>query len=663
MSNGWGRQERYGWPSAKPMWAISGLVVAAVSTVLTLTYQYERQWSFVERFFLRTYIQTGFAETLREQGYYVILTVVDQRGTRRLPLADEIVPVTLASGAAGMALTQKATNYGARKLEWYEGPYNNAYLHGMIRHWVYRDQTLWDFVKTGCYGGLGVLTLCLLAGLPRDRLRARLRRYGRRLRGPELTPASQFNQRNQSDGIGFVAEEPRALTARILKREPGLLHIPRRLESHHFLMIGDTGMGKSTLIRQLLLQVQQRGEAAIVYDPALEYTPEFYQPERGDYILNPFDARMPYWNPGEEVRHEGEALTVAASLYPDRPHKDLFFTRAPREVFAHLLTLHPTPEELARWMCHDEEIDRRVKGSEVASMIAHAAPAQREGVLSELKAVGKIFRLLPTVAEAKECWNTIEWSKRRTGWLFLTSTPETRESLLPLTSLWLDLLVLRLMSQRTAVPRPVWFVLDELSTLQRLPQLHTAITEIRKSGNPLVLGFQGRSQLEERYGRAAEAMLSQPATKIFLRTSEPEAAEWISRAIGEVEIERVRESRTRGQFPNERRSEADALDRQVERLVMASEIMGLPPMHGFLKSGNLVVPLSFPYVELPKRQPAFVEREIRKGQLPPAPPEARSPGSPPDEAHEHSLKPDTRTDIRASQSQDESANEQRPFFE
>lgn len=42
----------------------------------------------------------------------------------------------------------------------------------------------------------------------------------------------------------------------------------------------------------------------------------------------------------------------------------------------------------------------------------------------------------------------------------------------------------------------------------------------KKSQNPVVLGFQGRSQMEARYGEDAEAMLSQPATKIFLRTSE-----------------------------------------------------------------------------------------------------------------------------------------------
>ncbi len=39
--------------------------------------------------------------------------------------------------------------------------------------------------------------------------------------------------------------------------------------------MGDTGAGKSNAIRQILQQVQERGEAAIVYDPACEFVQEF----------------------------------------------------------------------------------------------------------------------------------------------------------------------------------------------------------------------------------------------------------------------------------------------------------------------------------------------------------------------------------------------------
>jgi hypothetical protein len=93
--------------------------------------------------------------------------------------------------------------------------------------------------------------------------------------------------------------------------------------------------------------------------------------------------------------NEPEALTLAASLFSDRHNEQGFFTRAPREIFAHLLTYRPTPQDLADWLSHDEEIDSRVRGTEMASVIAPTAPGQREEVMAELKMVGKALKLLP----------------------------------------------------------------------------------------------------------------------------------------------------------------------------------------------------------------------------------------------------------------------------
>jgi hypothetical protein len=154
--------------------------------------------------------------------------------------------------------------------------------------------------------------------------------------------------------------------------------------------------------------------------------------------------------------------------------------------------------------------------------------------------------------------------------------------------------------------KPVWFVIDELASLQRLPQLHTAITENRKSQNPVILGFQGRSQMQARYGEDAEAMLSQPATKIFLRTTEPRAAKWVSEAIGEIEIERLRETHYEGS----RAGRNFALDRQTEPLVLPSEVSGLDDLRGFLKYGNHVARFSFPFIALEEKSPGFDERAM-----------------------------------------------------
>ena len=376
--------------------------------------------------------------------------------------------------------------------------------------------------------------------------------------------------------------------------------------------MGDTGTGKSALIRQLLLQVQERGETAIVYDPALEYTPQFFDPDRGDAILNPLDRRTPFWTPADELRLDAEALTLAESLFPERPNENSFFSDAPRRIMAFLLTHRPDAAQIVAWLSDPRELDRLLAGTPYAVMIDPSAGPQRAGVLASLNMVADALQLLPAARATSQRWSATDWSTTRRGWLFFTSTPETRARLVPLTSLWLDTLVLRLMNQAQPTSRRTWFVIDELASLQRLPQLHTAMTEARKSNSPLVLGFQGRSQLAKRYGLDAEAMLSQPATKIFLRTSEPDAAKWISQTLGDVETERLKQSRSSGDgwATTARHSTSYALERHVEPLVLPSQISGLANLHGYLKLGNLVTTLRVPFITLPERHPALVPRPV-----------------------------------------------------
>ena len=134
----------------------------------------------------------------------------------------------------------------------------------------------------------------------------------------------------------------------------------------------------------------------------------------------------------------------------------------------------------------------------------------------------------------------------------------------------------------------------------------------------LVIGLQGRAQLEARYDKEAEAMLSQPATKTFLRTSEPRAAEWISKALGEIEFERLRESANQDKMfaGYRRKSHNFSLDRQVKPLVLPSEIMGLKNLTGYLKSGNYIVPLRFDPNPVRPRQLAFVPRPVKADDSP-----------------------------------------------
>jgi len=473
--------------------------------------------------------------------------------------------------------------------------YRTHGLHFFLRHWIYGDADLVTFFRTPLIFGVLALCIQLPFSLRKDIARRKQLRYGRRLKGPILIEPKEFTRQLAGDGIGLRVDGQKSL-----------LRIPRHAENTHFLIVGDTGSGKSTIIRQILCQVAERGHSAIVYDPACEFVRQFYSPDRGDIVLNPIDERCPYWSPSAELQRKAEAKAIAVSLFQPGGNTQRFFVESPQKVFAHLLSYLPTPTDLVHWMSHPEEIDKRVRNTELAALIDPQAPQQRTGVLGSLNMVADSFRLLPTEAEGNGTWTATEWAENRQGWIFITSRPALRETPRPLISLWLEILVLRLLTEPHPNQRPAWFVIDELASLQRLPQLHTAITENRKSNNPVILGFQERSQLEARYGEDAEAMLSQPATKIFLKTSEPRAARWVSEAIGEVEIEKLRETHYEGQ----RAGRNFALDRQTEPLVLPSEISGLDELHAFLKYGNHVTRFSFPYIDLPKPHKAFIERKM-----------------------------------------------------
>jgi type IV secretory pathway TraG/TraD family ATPase VirD4 len=520
--------------------------------------------------------------------------------------ADVQAGSTLASRGKQLplALSDAAQARGLDVL--YRGPeqkYVDARLHTYLQNVVYGGDQLRDIYKLPFLFGL----LSLLAQLPfsiaKDIKRRKAMKYGRRLKGPVMLTPREFNKTVNGDGIGFKTTEAKQM-----------MRIPLHAEAQHIELMGDTGAGKTTLIMQILRQIQSRGHAAIVYDPACEFIQRFYNAKREDIVLNPLDDRCPYWGPSEELRRKAEAKAIAASLYqPTSDKKGEFFTETPQKIFDHLLTKGPTPEQLVAWLSNPVEIDQRVRGTEMEAMIAKGAQQQRNGVLASLGLVADSLRMLPTREQAGDrTWSATEWSENRAGWIFITSSATEREALRPLHSLWIDLLVMRLLTAPQKNQTPVWFVLDELASLQRLPQLHTAITENRKSRNPLVLGFQGKAQLEVIYGHLAEVMLSQPATKIFLKTTEPKAAEWVSNAIGKVEIERMKETH----FDGSRSGRNFSLDRQIEPLVMDSEISGLENRHAFLKLGNNVAHFHFDYMDMPQNTPGFVPRKGGEDDLP-----------------------------------------------
>jgi type IV secretory pathway TraG/TraD family ATPase VirD4 len=604
----WGRKETVIWPPHSPIYTYGAVFMTVVLTGLFLYCRFTFGGSPLQRFYMPAYIRSSVAGAIgksRRDNYRMLMLGARGIPPRLATNADVTGGKTPEPGGKPipLALSQPALRRGYVLL--YLGPeqsYIDAPLSAYLRSAVYESDSLFDLYKLPLLFGLASLLIQLPFSIAKDVRRRKELRYGRRLKGPEMMTPREFNSRVGGDGIGIKTDGMKAM-----------LRIPERAEAQHMQIIGDTGTGKTMILLQILRQIKHRGDSAIVYDPAREFVKRFYDPKNGDVILNPLDKRCPYWGPAEELRRRSEAKALAVSLFqPSQDRKGEFFIESPQKIFAYLMAYGPTPEELVNWMSDPQEIDRRLEGTEHAHLINPKAGHQRASILGSLGLVADSLRLLPKKGEGNGEWSATDWAETRQGWIFITSLPAEREALRPLQSLWIDLLVLRLLNEPKEGQKRAWFVIDELASLQKLPQLHTAITENRKSKNPVILGFQGKAQLEYLYGHLAEVMLSQPATSIWLKTKEPTAGEWVSRFIGKVEIERLRETH----FDGSRAGRNFALDRQIEPLVMESEISGLKNLHAYMKYENSVTRFSFPYFDMPVVASDFDLRDTPDDRLP-----------------------------------------------
>lgn len=589
------------WPRRAPAFRVAGLLLSVVFGLLFVRSWFLWSATPLERFYFPTYLRLtllgGFSLGHNDPTFQVVFS-------GRQPATDAL----LEQSHAGLSIREISAK--------------PADFDAWLRDDIYNGQSPAGVLRWPLSGCAICFALFVLTGAYLDRRHDATARDGRLLRGPSLTSRWRFNWHTKGDGLRFRLANRRNLFEWLRPGELGKdLVIKRDREAHHIQIAGDTGTGKSTLARQIVYQIAARNEVAIIFDPDREYIREFFREDRGDWVLNPKDERCPYWPIGQEASDEAEATPIAIGLFPDEPTRQQFFLSHTRAIFSYLLaTYKPTVNELAYWMAHPEEIDDRVKGTEHQhTLTANAAP-QRAGILGSLNEAGKPLRMMPSHPEGRRSWTVREWSKQRKGWIFITSTPDTIDALRPVQSLWLDMLILKL---QTSAPEPgqprVWMVLDELASLNALPQLHSALTKQRKSDNPIVLGFQGMSQLDALYGKKAETILSQAYTNIVLRTREPRAAEHLSRLIGKAQLERARESKPSRLF--DRKHGSFSTERVIDPVVLESQIQGLEDLDGYFVQQDKVVPIRFKPQAKKIVAPGLVERVIPATQHRPLDPE------------------------------------------
>lgn len=368
-------------------------------------------------------------------------------------------------------------------------------------------------------------------------------------------------------------------------------------ETQHLLFCGTTGTGKSTCFNALLPQIREKKQQAIVVDTTGEFVSRFYRKGK-DILINPFDARSLGWNPWIECRTPYHYDEIAHGFIPQTGH-DRFWPDSARTVLSeaiHYLEEKGSPDNrqlfdlLMTYPLRD--LYDALKNTPAASLLDPAGDKTAMSIRAHLAPYIKVLRYLP---KDRTQFSIRQWvmnteNSADDSWVFIVSTPDQRETLKPLLSGLVTVAFNSLMSTRPDSNRRLWFIIDELISLNKQEVLPKALAEIRKYGGCISAGIQNISQLQEQYGYAEMKSLSSLFnTKIIFRNSDHETARYMSQLIGEQEIMEAMETISYGEHAY--RDGVSLNDqKKVKPTVSATDIMALNDLEAYLKlPGDLPV--------------------------------------------------------------------------
>jgi hypothetical protein len=388
-------------------------------------------------------------------------------------------------------------------------------------------------------------------------------------------------------------------------------------EAKHFKVIGTTGTGKSTAIREILGAALERGDRAVIADPDGGFLRRFYDRGRGDVILNPFEPESVRWNLLGEITSDYDVDQMARSLITDNGDPDRTWSEYARTFF-----IAVTRQVRTSGITDDREVYRllaKAPVEELKLLLAgtSAGPFLEEGnekmfgsVRSTASSAVRVLEY--TTSQEGTPFSIRQWVRqgaaRRAGGaggvLFLPYRAGEIAALRSIISAWMRLAMFEAMGRDEGDQR-LWFVVDELDALGEIDGLKDALSRLRKFGGRCLLGFQSIGQVSGTYGRAvADTIVENCGNTLLLRCSASErggTSEFASKLIGQHQVIHTTISRTR-QSTEMLATTTLSEHLSIEPAVMASEIERLPDLAGFLKFSSIpdwryvrLTPVDYPH--------------------------------------------------------------------
>lgn len=358
-------------------------------------------------------------------------------------------------------------------------------------------------------------------------------------------------------------------------------------ETQHLLLTGTTGAGKTNMLNELLPQIRLRKNRAIIFDVTGEFVDRFFNPET-DIILNPLQDSSAAWLPWNDCHTDEEYNNLAAAFVDGESIKsDRYWEDAARAVLVEAFKKEEGTKSIVSMLnvinrAPLREFCRYFSDTDAAGYVSIAAEKGTASVRSTL--ISKIERLKYLKDGGK--FSIKNWVNgiNEKGWLFITAKPNELDTLRPLISAWANIAIKGIFDRpHSGANEKMWFIMDELPAMQKIPSLSMVLAQGRKYEACMVAGIQNIAQLERIYGRAgSQELLDLFRSRFFFAVSDNHIAEYASRSLGEIEVDETKESLSYGSNTMRDGVNINSAEK-IKRLVLPDELKNLPARTCYVK--------------------------------------------------------------------------------
>lgn len=394
----------------------------------------------------------------------------------------------------------------------------------------------------------------------------------------------------------------------------GKVLIPAKLENLSFFFIGRPQQGKTQAILRILDGIMERGDRALIWCAKQEDFITTHFTEQQDHIFCPGDARSIKWSLANDLTSLSDFEDVAARIIPETMADKGPWNKGAREILTGLMKywwLNTDRSNAYLWRILNSPV------SDLYDMLAATPECGRAAGLLEktesttahsfyvtLMVYVKPFELL---AKNDGDFSIRNYLKEGTGNIFILSGNRMKKSLQPVQTLFIDLFMTHHFDLAQDRSRRIWYFLDELPALNKLPKLEELLNVGPSYGASVIIGTQSFDLIDSVYEEAGRrAIFNACNTATIFSVADDRTADELATNLGTEEVSQPKQNYSIA--TNDGRGSTSIRQEDKERLLfMPDQIKNLRPMSCIVRVlGFGVTETKLELKIWPCRHPAFV---------------------------------------------------------